>query len=234
MDTTDIHRAATIEGDNWWYGERRAIVSRELRRIGVPGQALDIGAGAGGNTQVLLDHGWAATAVDISAEAVELARERGIEAFQADAEYLPLPSGAYDLVLALDVLQHIEDDRAAVSELARVLRPGGTALISVPADLALWSAHDVCLGHLRRYDRPALSALIEGGGLCVEAVWSWNVLLRPLAKRRRRTAPGRGPATPPAPPAPINAALRGIVMLERLLPLRACPGETLVARAYRP
>lgn len=231
MGTTDIQRAATIEDDNWWFRERRALVARELRRIGIPGRALDVGAGAGGTTRVLLDHAWEATAVDISETAVELARERGIDAFQADAEYLPLPSEAYDLVMALDVLQHVDDDQGATAELARVLRPGGTALISVPADMALWSAQDVCMEHLRRYDRPALAELLEHAGLRIETIWSWNVLLRPFLRRRRRSSAG---ADPVAPAAPINLLLRGVVLLERGLPVKALPGESLIARAYRP
>jgi len=231
MDTVEIQRVVAIEDDNWWYRERRAIVARELRRLGTPGRAADIGAAGGGNTRVLLEHGWEAIAIDASPAAVELARLRGIDAYHGDACYLPLSTGDFDFVMALDVLQHITDDRTACAELARVLRPGGTALISVPCDLALWSAHDVALGHVRRYSRESLTEVIEGAGLVLDRMWSWNVLLRPVAKwRRHRSSPPDMERLHPL----VNAGLRAIAMLERVLPLGGLPGVTLFARAHRP
>ena len=75
------------------------------------------------------------------------------------------------------MLEHIDEDYLAAAEMARVLQPGGTALIAVPCDMALWSAHDDAVGHMRRYSRPELTSLIQKAGLTVERMWSWNVLL---------------------------------------------------------
>ncbi|HEX2314096.1 MAG TPA: class I SAM-dependent methyltransferase [Thermomonospora sp.] len=231
MDTVEIQRVVAIEDDNWWYRERRAIIAREVRRLGEPGRAADIGAAGGGNTRVLLDHGWEAIAIDGSPAAVELARLRGIDAYHGDACYLPLSTGDFDLVMALDLLQHIPDDRTAAGEIARVLRPGGTALVSVPSDLALWSARDVMLGHVRRYSRETLRELVEGAGLRVDRMWSWNVLLRPLVKlRRHRATPRDSERLHPA----VNATLRAVSAVERRLPVRGLPGTTLFVRAHRP
>ncbi|XRQ05974.1 class I SAM-dependent methyltransferase [Actinomadura welshii] len=232
MDTVELQRIARIEHDNWWYRERREILSAELLRFSVPGAAADIGAGSGAGSRVLAEHGWHATAVDLSPDAVALARAHGVEAYQGDARYLPLPPSEYDLALALDVLEHIEDDARAAAEITRVLKPGGTALVSVPCDMALWSAHDVALGRVRRYTHHALADLIEGAGLVVERVWSRGVLLRPLLRRlRHRTA--RREDLAPLPPL-LNESLRLAAVLERRLPPCTWPGTWLFARARRP
>ncbi|WP_285694593.1 class I SAM-dependent methyltransferase [Actinomadura sp. NBRC 104412] len=232
MDTIEIQRIVELEDDNWWYRERRGILARELRRTAMPGTAVDIGAAGGGNTRVLREHGWEAIAVDSSTTAVDLCLSQGIEAYHGDARYLPLPSRGQDLALAFNVLEHIEEDRDAAAEIARVLRPGGTALIAVPCDMALWSAHDVALGRVRRYSRLDLVDLLEGAGLVVERLWNWNVLLRPLVRMRRHRARHREDMTQLRPV--TNEALRLITFVERHLPVKSWPGVTLFARAHRP
>jgi SAM-dependent methyltransferase len=232
VDTIEIQRIVEVEDDNWWYRERRSILTRELRRTAMPGRAVDIGAAGGGNTRVLLRHRWQAVAIDSSTTAVDLCLSQGIEAYHGDARFLPLPSRGQDLALAFNVLEHIEDDRAAVAEIARVLRPGGTALVAVPCDMSLWSAHDVALGRVRRYSRRSLTDLLDEAGLVVERVWSWNVLLRPLVRMRRHRPLHREDMAHAH--ASVNEALRLVTVLERYLPLRSLPGVTLFARAHRP
>ncbi|MEV6867970.1 class I SAM-dependent methyltransferase [Streptosporangium subroseum] len=231
MEATEIRRTVALEDHHWWYRERRAILARELRRIGAAGRALDIGAAGGGNTRVLVKHGWSALVADFSETAVELARLRGLRAIHADARDLPLPDMEFDLVLAFDVLEHIEEDDRAVHELVRVLRPGGTALITVPCDMALWSAHDVASGHVRRYTRDGLRTLLAGQGLVIDRLWSWNVLLRPVVARRRKHTSGSDVMETPWL---LNAALTAVVVTERYLPVASLPGVSLIARAHRP
>jgi SAM-dependent methyltransferase len=236
LDTIEIQRAVALEDRNWWYRERRAIIARELRRIGRPGRALDIGAAGGGNTRVLRGHGWQAIAADSSETAVALARQRGLEAMHADACQLPMGDGEFDLVTAFDVLEHIDEDHTAAAEIGRVLRPGGTALIAVPCDMALWSAHDVAVGHVRRYTRDALRDLVECSGLVVDDVWSWNVLLRPVVALRRRKSAGSESAGSDLTDLPrvVNAGLTAVIALERFLPVKSLPGVSLMLRAHRP
>jgi SAM-dependent methyltransferase len=149
-----------------------------------------------------------------------------------DARYLPLPPCEYDLALALDVLEHIEEDAQAAAEITRVLKPGGTVLVSVPCDMALWSAHDVALGRARRYTRQALAELVEGAGLVLERVWTRGLLLRPFLRRLRHRTARREDLAPLHPLA--NEALRLTAALERRLPPCSWPGTWLFARARRP
>jgi SAM-dependent methyltransferase len=228
LDATEIRQLVALERTHWWYRERRAILRRELRALGRPGRALDVGAAGGGNTRVLVEQGWDATATDSSPVAVEIARERGLRAVSADARSLPIESASVDLVTAFDVLEHIREDYLVTEEFARVLRPGGHALIAVPCDMRLWSSHDDAVGHVRRYSRDSLVRVVEKAGLQVERVWSWNVLLRPLIARHRRGSTGSDLRRMPAV---VNAGLSAVVIAERYLPVRSGRGVSLFLRA---
>ena len=230
MKADEIQQLAAVEDRHWWYKERRAILARELRRLPAPGQALDIGAAGGGNTRVLRAHGWQALAVDYSETAVEIGRSRGIDAMRADARELPVRSGACDLVTAFDVLEHIDEDCLVTAEIARVLRPGGTALISVPCDMALWSAHDEACGHVRRYTRSGLADVVQKADLTIDRIWSWNVMLRPVVRLRRRSLTGSDLDNPARL---VNGALTSIIVAERYLPVKSLPGVSLMLRATR-
>lgn len=229
MDRSEIRKTAALEDTHWWYRERRHLLARQVRSM-PPGRALDIGAAAGGNTRVLLDHGWDAIALEYSEDGTQIARERGLPVVQADALTLPFPDACLDLVVAYDVLEHIQDDDRAVQEICRVLRPGASALIAVPADPRLWSAHDEAVDHVRRYTRSTLVPLLERNGMDVASVASWNVLLRPVAAWRRRNSTGSDmERMSPV----LNLGLRAIVATERYLPVKSLPGVSLLVRAHR-
>jgi SAM-dependent methyltransferase len=228
VDTSEIQKLTALEETHWWYKERRALLDRELRRFAEPGLALDVGAAGGGNTRVMEARGWRAVAADYSVQAVEVAQSRGLCGFRADARELPVRSGFLDLVTAFDVLEHIDEDYLVTAEIARVLKPGGTALIAVPCAMSLWSAHDVAVGHVRRYSQATLAQVIRRAGLDIDSMWSWNVLLRPaVALRRRRTTASDLEAVPPL----VNRLLTSIIVAERYLPTKSLPGVTLVVRA---
>jgi SAM-dependent methyltransferase len=230
MKPAELQLLTSLEDRHWWYRERRAILAKQLQRVRGTGRALDIGAAGGGNTRVLQAHGWQAVALEYSDSVADVAKARGISAIRADARDLPLASGACGLVTAFDILEHIEEDYLAAAEIARVLRPGGAALIAVPCDMALWSAHDDEVGHVRRYDRSGLVSLMQKAGLSVEEVWSWNVLLRPVVALRRRSSTGSDLGE--VPPL-VNGALTSIIVAERYLPVRSLPGVSLFLRASR-
>jgi SAM-dependent methyltransferase len=231
VDAAELGLLTSLEDRHWWYKERRAILRRELRRVPGPGRALDIGAAGGGNTRVLQAHGWQAVALEYSDSAAGVARSRGIPVMRADGRYLPVSSATCGLVTAFDVLEHIDEDYLAAAEMARVLRPGGTALIAVPCDMALWSAHDEAVGHVRRYSRSGLAGVVEKAGLTIERMWSWNVLLRPAVALRRKSSAGSdlGEVSPL-----VNGVLSTVVRAERYLPVTSWPGVSLMLRARRP
>jgi SAM-dependent methyltransferase len=229
VEATEVRKLAELEDEHWWYRERRHLLARELRGLR-PGTALDVGAAGGGNTRVLRRLGWNAIALEYGAEGAGVARERGLSSLRGDATALPVADGSLDLVVAFDVLEHLDDDDAAVREVRRALRPGGRYLVAVPCDPRLWSAHDEAVGHVRRYTRATLTSLLARGGFAIGPVRSWNVLLRPVVSLRRRSSTGSDlESLSPL----VNLGLRGVITAERYLPVRSLPGVSLLVEARR-
>jgi SAM-dependent methyltransferase len=230
MEATEVRKLTALEDRHWWYRERRRLLSRAVRGL-APGRAVDVGAAGGGNTRVLQQLGWQAAAVEYGPAGAEVCAERNIPVLRGDATRLPIAARSLDLVVAFDVLEHLDDDKAAVGCVLDVLKPGGTFLVAVPADPRLWSAHDDAVGHVRRYTRETLGELLNGAGFQCEPMRSWNVLLRPVVSLRRRSSTGSDLDDLPAV---VNTALRGVIAAERYLPVRSLPGVSLLVRAKRP
>lgn len=212
---------------HWWFRGRRALLERLLQRhrpVGpTPIRVLDFGCGTGGNSV-----GYAATGdvvgVEPDREALRFAASRSettryrLDYCRAGGTALPLRSASFDVVIASDVLEHIADDRGAAVEIARVLRPAGVFIFSVPAHPWLWSAHDVALWHQRRYRRPELVGLLEGAGLEIRWLSYWNTTLFPAVAARRVLSPRLGDKTAASdtvlPSRAVNATLTGILWAE--------------------
>jgi SAM-dependent methyltransferase len=230
VEGTEVRKLAALEDTHWWYRERRHLLAAALTGV-QPGRALDVGAAGGGNTRVLRELGWDAAALEYGPEGAQVAAERGIPVMRADATLLPVQTGAMDLVVAFDVLEHLVDDDACAREIHRVLRPGGTFLVAVPCDPRLWSSHDEAVGHVRRYTRPTLQGLLQRNGFQVESMTSWNVLLRPVVALRRKAS--NGSDLDDLHPL-VNAGLRTVITAERYLPVKKLPGVSLLVTARRP
>ncbi len=230
MEGTEVRKLAKLEEKHWWYAERRHLLAKSIEGM-TPGRALDIGAAGGGNTRVLVEHGWSASPLEYGADGAEVAHERGLPVMRADAMKLPLGDDSLDLVTAFDVLEHLEQDDDCVREVRRVLKPAGTFLIAVPADPRLWSAHDEAVDHVRRYTRETLLDLLQRNGFQIESCESWMVLLRPAVALRRRTSSG---SDLDEPSRAVNTALRAVVTLERYLPVKKLPGVSLLVKATSP
>jgi SAM-dependent methyltransferase len=230
MEGTEVRRLTEVEDRHWWYRERRHLLRQAIAGL-TPGVALDVGAAGGGNTRVLQAQGWRASALEYGPEGAQVCAERGIPVLRGDATRLPLAPETLDLVVAFDVLEHLDDDKAAATGVFEALRPGGTFLVAVPVDMRLWSQHDVAVGHVRRYERAEMVALLEGAGFVVEDVRSWMVLLRPAVALRRRASSGSDLDDPPGW---LNRSLHAVVALERWLPVGSLPGVSILVRARRP
>lgn len=178
---------------------------------------------------MLRDHGWNATALDFSAVGPQICHQRGIPAVRADATQLPVRTQSLDLVVAFDMLEHIDNDGDVVREVHRVLRPGGRLLIAVPSDPTLWSAHDEAVLHKRRYTAETLTEVIAGNQFRIMNMWSWNVLMRPMLKVRRHRLKSSDLDDVPAL---VNGILGCIIRLERYLPVSRAPGASLFAEAF--
>jgi len=181
VDEIEIQRLDDLEMTHFWYKSRKMQLTKFLSSLASSNlKVLDLGSATGGNTIHMANLGHFVTSVEFSDTGVEIQKKKGMQVVQADARCLPFPSNSFDVVVCLDVLEHIKEDGVALSEIRRVLVENGTFLLSVPEDPRLWSAHDVAVNHYRRYSKISLISLIELTGLHSEQVWSTLFLLRPF------------------------------------------------------
>ena len=231
------------EETQWWYAGMRAI-SLALLSPAVPPRPegiriLDAGCGTGHNLRYLSRLG-RAVGIDLSDDALRFCRIRGAAAAKATLNALPFPDASFDCVTSFDVLYHrwVEDDRAAVAELARVLRPGGVLLVRVPALRALWGAHDEAVHSRHRYTRGEVKRLLRSAGLEVVRASYGNTLLFPLLAVRRTLdrITGRHGSDVEFLPAPLERTFRALLEVEaRLVPHVSFPvGDSVFALARRP
>ena len=161
-----------VEDSHWWYVGRRRIIRSLVEKMlsNRKARILDVGCGTGANLKMLADYG-RAEGVDISPQAVEFCRERGLDSVRLGAaEQLPYENDSFELVTALDVIEHLDDDVAGLREMRRVLRHDGRVLLFVPAFMFLWGVQDDVSNHRRRYTLPSLVKAVEEAGFAVE--WS--------------------------------------------------------------
>jgi len=162
-----------VEETHWWYLGRRRIIQSLVEKIrttlpNAKPKILDVGCGTGANLKMLTAYG-SAEGVDISPQAVDFCRERGLDSVKLGAiEHLPYESGSFELVTALDVVEHLDDDVAGLREMRRVLRRDGRILLFVPAFMFLWGVQDDVSNHRRRYTLPSLLRAVEAAGFAVE------------------------------------------------------------------
>ncbi|ONF96727.1 class I SAM-dependent methyltransferase [Sphingomonas jeddahensis] len=239
MDRRVYDRMAEHDSTHWWYRARRDILADYLTREGkLPKQAriLEIGCGTGHNLPMLARFG-TVDAIEIDPAARGIASQRlGKPVGEAPLPGLPgVPDSHYDLIAVLDVVEHIEDDVAALRAMRVRLAPGGKILITVPAHQWMWSAHDVVNHHHRRYSKATLVKGIEAAGLRPRKLGYFNSLLFPLAAGARVAGriTGRDDSDDTPPPRLVNKLFEGIFRLERHLVGRVPmpPGVSIVTLA---
>jgi SAM-dependent methyltransferase len=223
MERAVYDQMAELDQRHWWYRARREVLAALIRREVRPpegAQVLELGCGTGHNLAMLSEFGHV-DALELDEEARRLAEHR----LGRSVMCAPLPElaevrdGHYDLIGAFDVIEHIDDDRAAIMSIATKLKPSGKFVMTVPAHPWMWSAHDVVNHHMRRYSRRALTQLIEESPLRLERLGYFNSLLFPLAVANRVASKlSRNDAADlTLPPAPLNTALEKVFAAERYL-----------------
>ncbi len=173
-----------VEDTHWWFVGRRAILESFLKKIvvglsnsagsrtadegvRVPLRILDVGCGTGANIRMLSQFG-EAEGVDVSDDALEFCRKKGLKVEKGTAEELPFADESFDLTTALDVIEHLDDDAAGLKEMFRVTRKGGYSLIFVPAFMWLWGVQDDISHHRIRYTKRQIVERLKAAGYEIE------------------------------------------------------------------
>jgi len=169
-----------VENSHWWHRQKRRVIHQLIRRYNPQtGKVLDVGCGAGKILWELQQLGWQSFGVDT---VLNQGRKRGLDIKKTDLQTQPLPYPAnhFDLVICLDTLEHMANDRRLAAEMARVAKPGGIIIISVPAYQWLFSDWDSMLGHFRRYTKKTLLRSTVKSGLKLKfASYFFSFLLLP-------------------------------------------------------
>jgi SAM-dependent methyltransferase len=183
MNSEEYERMYRLEDSYWWFVGRHNLVLTFLQKL-YPNRSdltiLDIGCGTGAMSQKLARYGKVVSA-DFSPLALQFSRRRKLNRLCiSDAMRLPFRDDSFDLIVALDILEHLPDDQAALCEFQRVLKPGGRVVASVPAYQSLWSAHDVALMHFRRYTAGLFRLRFETARFGIEKLSYAMTLLFPV------------------------------------------------------
>jgi SAM-dependent methyltransferase len=223
MERSVYREMAELDQRHWWYRARRDVLADLIRRYAEPpadARRLESGCGTGHNLEMLKMFG-DVDGLELDEEARTIAELRlGRSVMSAPLpELAGVSDRAYELIAALDVIEHIDDDSAALTAIAAKLKPGGKFVMTVPAHGWMWSAHDVVNHHKRRYSKSSLKRLIEGSPLKLDKLGYFNSLLFPLAVAERLSSKLRGKddAEVKLPPRPLNAALEAVFRAERHL-----------------
>lgn len=178
---------AEIEDKHWWFRARKAIIVRLVNQLLPPSRDLtivDVGCGTGGVISALADR-YRCIGVDTSEEAISLAKTKfpSVDFICGQApECLGSKSESVDMFMLLDVLEHVELDRELVASLFGVLKPGGQMVLTVPANMSMWSPQDENYGHFRRYEPEQLMKLWSGLPVTVRLFSYFNTYLYPLVR----------------------------------------------------
>ena len=180
-----------VEGNHWWFVGRRAILESFLEKIVQSPKSkvqslsiLDVGCGTGANLEMLSQFG-ESEGVDVSDDALEFCRAKGLKVHKGLAEKLPFEDESFDVVTALDVVEHLDDDVAGLKEMHRVLKTGGKTLIFVPAFMWLWGVQDDISNHRIRYTKKQIVERLKLAGFEIERATfaNWTFFAPILAGR---------------------------------------------------
>ncbi len=228
-----LELTALAERDHFWFHGFRASFTPVLDEIACGGRGLrllDCGCGTGYNLQHLLPRYGTAFGFDLSPDSIRRGREAHLAIARANLHHIPFRSNMFDVVTSFDALQSVPDDRAAVREIARVLKPGGHVVLNVTALELLRGDHSDVWGELRRYTPRMAEQLLADAGLQPVRVAFIFASILPMVLgirlAQRLLSVFRGPSGEEdlqVPAAPVNTALawlvRGEAALARRVPM---------------
>lgn len=174
-----------IEREHWWFLVRNQIIMNHLRRqlpTNRPLKILNVGIATGRTSELLTEFG-SVKSVEYDQECFEFTKSAvpSLDLIQGSILELPFEDQSYDLVCALDVIEHVEDHQLAVREMQRVCKPNGLVCVTVPAFMFLWNQHDDVNHHVRRYDQTLLESLFKNTGKIVFSSYFNFWLFFPIA-----------------------------------------------------
>ena len=228
MDQKIYTQMRQVEDSHWWFNGRKNIIAHVLSSLNLPtnGLILDAGCGTGGNLELLSRFGHV-KGVEFDDEAIAMAKNRQVGEISKGRfpDDIPFPAETFDLVVLLDVLEHIDDDLNSLRTLSRLMKQSGRLVITVPAFPFLWGQHDEQHHHKRRYVAASLQEVIEKGGLKLKHLSYFNTWLFPIVAATRLFEKAFPPQSVGEglhiPIAPVNKALEAIFSSERYLVARA-------------
>jgi len=239
MRADEFAKMRALESTHWWFRGRRYLLRSLVRRLGLHNALmLDAGCGTGFAGRELSPAG---RVVSLDSTEAALGTDFRGTACIANIEDTPFPAETFDLIVAMDLLEHLADDQPALREMYRICKPGGFLFVTVPAFPTLFSSHDKALGHFRRYSTSSLKESVGGAGFAIERLSYTVTSVFPLAAAyrmlRRKKASADSTATDLFPvPEPLNWALSLIMRMESWLGwrIRLFFGLTAFALAMKP
>jgi SAM-dependent methyltransferase len=242
MERSVYESMASIEGRHWWFVARRAILADVIGRSTArrPLKILEVGSGTGGNLDMLSGFG-DVTGVEPDEQARALSADKS-DAIVVDGKLphgLGLEPETFDLLATFDVLEHLDDDAGGLAAAVQCLKPGGKAVLTVPAFPSLWSCHDEQHHHKRRYTRAGFQDLVLASGLEIERLSYFNTsLFVPtfLVRALKKVTGNEKADIEGIPPAVLNRLLTRVFAFERFFLRRmTLPfGLSLIAIARKP
>ncbi|MCM0588930.1 MAG: class I SAM-dependent methyltransferase [Gloeotrichia echinulata DVL01] len=183
MESQMYQEMMEVEDKHWWFVARRSIIEQVIRKLNLPADAeiFEAGCGTGGNLAMLSHHG-RVYGMELDETARTFASDLKIGEIEPGflPDNIPFPDKNFDLILLLDVLEHLEQDTASLEALSAKLKPSGWLLITVPAYPWLWSRHDDLLHHKRRYLLNNLRQIVGNAGYNINFASYFNFVLFPL------------------------------------------------------
>ena len=222
MDSDEYRKMAEVEDRMWYFRSLHAHTARGLASTGLAENAAVLDAGCGTGGLVLRARQWPRryhwSAIDFMPLACQLARQRcgpGVDIREASITALPFADASFDAVASVDVICQVDNPEVAISEFFRVLRPGGTLIINVPAYQWMWSYHDNTVHTKHRYTRREVAGLLRAGGFNLLTLTHWNALPFPFVWAKRKVFHSAGDTSDVKEyPMVVDAAFSAMMSIE--------------------